>query len=158
MGDYDVVKAVLDRIADMRWMQIAINPAKPFAFGLLAAPRAVPVFGLPGNPVSSLVSFEVLARPALRRMMGREDVLRPSVLAVADDALVRRRDGKLHLMRVHASFGADGRLHVRARGPQGSHQLAATAVANALAYVADGDGVPSGGEVLVTLLSPDVDL
>jgi molybdenum cofactor synthesis domain-containing protein len=158
MGDYDVVKAVLDRIADMRWMQIAIKPAKPFAFGLLDSPRPVPVFGLPGNPVSSLVSFEVLARPALRRMMGRTDVLRPSVLAVADEPLRRRPDGKLHLMRVHASFGADGRLHVSARGPQGSHQLAATAVANALAYVADGEGVGTGGEVPVTLLSPEVDL
>jgi molybdopterin biosynthesis enzyme len=67
MGDYDVVKAVLGRIAEMEWMQIAIKPAKPFAFGLLAG---TPVFGLPGNPVSSLVSFELLARPALRKMMG----------------------------------------------------------------------------------------
>ena len=67
MGDYDVVKAVLGRIADMRWMQIAIKPAKPFAFGTIGG---TPIFGLPGNPVSSLVSFEMLARPALRRMMG----------------------------------------------------------------------------------------
>src|SRR5262245_41592758 len=72
MGDFDIVKAVLDRLAAMRWMQIAIKPAKPFAFGLLAGPEhPVPVFGLPGNPVSSLVSFELLARPALRQMMGR---------------------------------------------------------------------------------------
>ena len=78
MGDFDVVKAVLDRIADMRWMQIAIKPAKPFAFGLLAG-RHVPVFGLPGNPVSSLVSFELLARPALRQMMGHRQLDRPSV-------------------------------------------------------------------------------
>ena len=74
MGDYDVVKAVLGRIADMRWMQVAIKPAKPFAFGTL---DGVPVFGLPGNPVSSLVSFELLARPALRRMMGHGHVARP---------------------------------------------------------------------------------
>jgi len=53
---------VLGRIAEMRWMQIAIKPAKPFAFGLL---DGVPVFGLPGNPVSSLVSFELLARAEL---------------------------------------------------------------------------------------------
>ena len=72
MGDYDVVKAVLSRIADMRWMQVAIRPAKPFAFGLLddGTGRQVPVFGLPGNPVSSLVSFELFARPGLRQMMG----------------------------------------------------------------------------------------
>jgi molybdenum cofactor synthesis domain-containing protein len=71
MGDYDVVKAVLSRIADMRWMQIAIKPAKPFAFGLLPGPAGpVPVFGLPGNPVSSLVSFELFARPGIRTMAG----------------------------------------------------------------------------------------
>ena len=50
MGDYDVVKAVLGRIADMRWMQVAIKPAKPFAFGMLGG---TPMFGLPGNPVSA---------------------------------------------------------------------------------------------------------
>ncbi len=78
MGEYDVVKAVLSRIADMRWMQIAIKPAKPFAFGLLAAgDRRVPVFGLPGNPVSSMVSFELFARPALRKMMGHRGARAP---------------------------------------------------------------------------------
>ena len=81
MGDYDIVKSVLSRIADMSWMQIAIRPAKPFAFGLLAATdgRSVPVFGLPGNPVSSFVSFELLARPALRRMAGHPQPQRPEV-------------------------------------------------------------------------------
>ena len=149
MGDYDVVKAVLARIADMRWMQVAIKPAKPFAFGLL---DGTPVFGLPGNPVSSLVSFEMFARPALRRMMGHARLSRPSVVAVADDGLVRRPDGKTHLMRVTASFADDGRCHVRPVRAQGSHQLAATATADAIAVVPDGDGVPAGADVAVLLL------
>lgn len=154
MGDYDVVKAVLGRIADMHWMQIAIKPAKPFAFGLLASgERRVPVIGLPGNPVSSLVSFEVLARPALRHMAGHPEPDRPTVSAVADEGLPRRPDGKLHLMRVFASFGPDGRVHVRTVGAQGSHQLAATSLANAIAEVPDGPGVAPGGSVLVRLLS-----
>ena len=95
MGDYDVVKAVLSRIADMSWMQIAIRPAKPFAFGLLTATdgRSVPVFGLPGNPVSSFVSFELLARPALRRMAGHPQPQRPEVDAVTDEP-IHRRDRK----------------------------------------------------------------
>ena len=99
MGDYDVVKAVLGRIAEMEWMQVAIKPAKPFAFGTLAGAgdRAVPVFGLPGNPVSSLVSFEMFARPALRRMMGHRRLARPSVVAVTDADLQRRPDGRTHL-------------------------------------------------------------
>ena len=90
MGDYDVVKAVLGRIADMTWMQIAIKPAKPFAFGTL---DGTPIFGLPGNPVSSIVSYEMLARPALRRMMGHRRLARPSLVAVADEGadLVARR-------------------------------------------------------------------
>jgi molybdenum cofactor synthesis domain-containing protein len=150
MGDYDIVKAVLGRVADMRWMQIAIKPAKPFAFGTL---DGTPIFGLPGNPVSSIVSFEMLARPALLRMMGHPRLARPSVVAIADTELLRRPDGKVHLMRVMASFGDDGRCHVRPARAQGSHQLAATALANAIAIVPDGDGIPSGAEVAVVALT-----
>ena len=149
MGDYDVVKAVLGQIADMTWMQIAIKPAKPFAFGKI---DGTPVFGLPGNPVSSIVSFEMLARPALRRMMGHQRLARPSVVAVTDDELARRPDGKVHLMRVVADFGDDGRCHVRSARAQGSHQLAATAMANAIAIVPDGDGLPAGAEVAVVMM------
>jgi molybdopterin biosynthesis enzyme len=110
------------------------------------------VFGLPGNPVSSFVSFELLARPALRQMAGHPVPERPQVRAVADEPLRRRPDGKVHWMRVHGSFGSDGRLHVRSTGPQGSHQLAASAGANGLAAVPDGDGVAAGGDVAVMLL------
>ena len=149
MGDYDVVKAVLGRIADMTWMQMAIKPAKPFAFGLL---DGVPVFGLPGNPVSSLVSFELMARPALRQMMGHQRLTRQRVLAVADAPLNRRPDGKVHFMRVNGEFGPDGRYHVRPVAAQGSHQLAATAGADAMAIVPDGDGLEAGADVEALLL------
>jgi molybdopterin biosynthesis enzyme len=156
MGDFDLVKQVLDDIGDMRWMQIAIRPAKPFAFGLVGE-RGMPVFGLPGNPVSSLVSFELFARPALRRMLGHPDadLGRRRVRAVCDDDACRRRpDGKLHLARVVATYDdGDGRVHVRSAGGQGSHQLAAMANANGLALVPDGEGVGVGGQVEVLLLS-----
>jgi len=155
MGDFDVVKAVLSRIADMTWMQIAIRPAKPFAFGLLTSKdgRTVPIFGLPGNPVSSFVSFELLARPALRQMLGhRDELLRRSVVALADEPFRRRPDGKTHWTRVNGRFEADGRFHVRATGEQGSHQLAASAGANGLAEVPDGDGFEVGAALNVMLL------
>jgi molybdenum cofactor synthesis domain-containing protein len=154
MGDYDVVKAVLSKIAEMHWMQMAIKPAKPFAFGMLRAKdgRGVPVFGLPGNPVSSMISYELLARPALRMMMGHAQPERMTIRAVADVPLKRKRDGKEHFMRVVGHFGDDGRLHVRDSGPQGSHQLAATALANGVARVPDGDGLPAGADVEVFLL------
>jgi molybdenum cofactor synthesis domain-containing protein len=154
MGDYDVVKAVLSRIADMRWMEIAIKPARPFAFGQMANvdSEPIPVFGLPGNPVSSLVSYELLARPALRKMMGHRQPLAKPLRAIADSPLRRNRDGKVHYQRVHGAFADDGRYHVSAGGPQGSHQLAATAVASALAELPDGDGVAPGGDVFVYIL------
>jgi molybdenum cofactor synthesis domain-containing protein len=151
MGDFDVVKLVLDKIGRMHWMQVAIKPAKPFAFGLLGT-EETPVFGLPGNPVSSLVSFELFARPALRQMMGHRWPGRPEVIAVADEGLSRRPDGKTHFTRVQASFEPDGRCHVRSVGAQGSHQLAATASAAGLAVVPDGAGVPPGADVRVLLL------
>ncbi len=155
MGDFDVVKAVLSRIAKMQWMQLAIKPAKPFAFGQLQASdgRVVPIFGLPGNPVSSMISYELLARPALRKMMGHtHDLLRPTVRAVLDAPIKRKQDGKVHYVRVFGGFEADGRLHVRDTGPQGSHQLASTALANGLAYVPDSTGIEAGGEVDVYVI------
>jgi molybdenum cofactor synthesis domain-containing protein len=161
MGDLDLVKVVLDRVGDMRWMQVAIRPAKPLAFGLVAGPardgdglRAVPVFGLPGNPVSSLVSFELFARPALRQMAGHLPgrLHRARLAAVTDVDLRRRADGKAHFVRVTAAVGVDGVVHVRPSAGQGSHQLAAAARADGLAVLADGEGVGAGDTVPVLML------
>ena len=154
MGDYDLVKVTLNRLGEMQWMQIAIQPAKPFAFGQLQhGERAVPVFGLPGNPVSSMVSFELIARPAILKMMGHQDLDRALVPAIADAPLRRRHgDGKVNWQRVVALRGEDGRVHVKSTGAQGSHQLANSAGANAFARLDDGPGVESGDEVLVVLL------
>jgi molybdopterin biosynthesis enzyme len=101
------------------------------------------------------VSFELLARPALRQMMGYRRLTRQSLVAVADVALTRHADGKVHFMRVNGEFGEDGRFHVRPVDAQGSHQLAATAGADAMAVVPDGDGIPAGGEVAVLMLRGD---
>jgi molybdenum cofactor synthesis domain-containing protein len=150
MGDFDYIKVVLDRMGAMQWWQVAIKPAKPLAFGVVSGK---PVFGLPGNPVSSMVSFELFARPALRRMMGHRDPFRPTVEAVADEALRRRPDGKVHFVRVIASTGGDGRWHIRSSGGQASNLLRAMALANALAIVPDGDGIDAGGDVEVMLLT-----
>ncbi|HEY2301708.1 MAG TPA: gephyrin-like molybdotransferase Glp [Acidimicrobiales bacterium] len=152
MGEFDYVKKVLDELGEMQWMQIAIRPAKPLAFGLIGGK---PVIGLPGNPVSSMVSFELFARPALRQMMGVPDdqLDRPRIRAIADEPLRRRPDGKTHLARVVADWGADGRCHVRFSGGQASNLLRAMALADALAFVPDGEGVPASGDVDVWFLS-----
>lgn len=156
MGDTDLVKVVLDRLGRMRWMQVAIRPAKPLAFGVVPAPdgREVPVFGLPGNPVSSMVSFALFARPGLRRMAGhRDDRLHlPRWRAVAAEPLPRRPDGKVHFVRVTVESDEDGRLRVRSAGGQGSHQLGAMARADGLAVLPDGEGAAAGDEVVVLLL------
>ena len=148
MGDFDYVKVVLDRIGEMRWMQVAVRPAKPLAFGLV---DGVPVFGLPGNPVSSMVSFELFARPALRAMSGHRGLDRPRVEAVVVGELRRRADGKVHFGRVVVEY-RDGRYLAWSAGGQGSHQLAAMATATGLAILPDGDGMSDGDEVEVILL------
>ena len=151
MGDFDYVKVVLDRIGEMRWMQIAIKPAKPFAFGIV---DGTPMFGLPGNPVSSMVSFELLAKPALRAMAGHgPDDLGPTLVrAVSDDKLGHRGDGKTHYVRVAAKRDEHGVMRVIRSGGQGSHQLAAMTRADALAVVSDGARAGVGDPVDVILL------
>jgi molybdenum cofactor synthesis domain-containing protein len=154
MGDFDYVKAVLDRIGKMHWMQVAIRPAKPFAFGLVAG---TPIFGLPGNPVSSMVSYEVLARPGLRRMAGRadDDLIRPAVPAVVDGGGWRgARDGRTSFVRVRSRFGEDGRLRVASAGGQGSHQLYAMARSDALAVTPPDVSVVEGDDIPVLVLGP----
>jgi molybdenum cofactor synthesis domain-containing protein len=155
MGDSDPVRAVLDRFGGLNWLQVAIRPAKPFAFGVLPGPAGpVPVLGLPGNPVSALVSFELLARPALRQMMGHPDPYGTSILGIADAPLPRPHgDGRTAFLRVSCQFGPDGRLHVRPVAGQDSHQLSASAAAGGLAQVEDGHRVEAGDEVPVLLLS-----
>jgi molybdopterin molybdotransferase len=158
MGDYDFVKVVLERLAAERpgstydWMKIAIKPAKPLAF---AAIGGVPVFGLPGNPVSSRVSFELLARPALRRLAGHSRVLPEMVFAVAATPLRRRPDGRVHFDRVQVRYeaaGASGGYVCERSGVQASNVLSGMAAATGLAVLADGEGADAGETVPVILL------
>ena len=144
MGAFDYVKVVLDRLGEMRWMQIAIKPAKPFAFGLIGT---TPVFGLPGNPVSSMVSYELLARPALRKMAGHERIDRSVRRAISEEPFGRHDDGKTHFVRVTGGPDETGRWHVRKLTGQGSHQLTAMARAGALAIIPDGTEIAAGDEV-----------
>jgi molybdopterin molybdotransferase len=156
MGDFDYVKVVLEQLAHERagsgftWLQVAIKPAKPLAFGTLGP---VPVFGLPGNPVSSRVSFELFARPALRKLAGRTALHNPIVKAIARTPFARRPDGKLHLDRVRVTI-EDGRYVVERAGFQASNVLSGMAAADGLARIPDGPGVDAGAELEVLLLGP----
>ena len=148
MGDYDYVKEVLKRVGDMRWMQIAIKPAKPLAFGTIGD---TPIFGLPGNPVSSMVSYELFARSGLRSMMGFPQPVRPTIQGIAATPLQRRSDGKIHFARVDVKHEGSELVAYSISG-QGSHMLAAMARSNALAVLPDGDGCQAGDPVDLLLL------
>jgi molybdenum cofactor synthesis domain-containing protein len=154
VGDLDVVKLVLQKrsAGTMRWMQVAIRPAKPFAFGLLDG--GIPVFGLPGNPVSAMVSFELFVRPAGLRMGGHGKLDRAIVTATTDADMSRRTDGKTHFLRSVASVDEHGVFRVHPLSGQESHQLSAMADANGLAILPDGDGVRAGARVQVMLIDP----
>ena len=156
VGDLDLVRVVLEKLSGgtMRWMQVAIRPAKPFAFGLLAG-SGTPVFGLPGNPVSAMVSFELFVRPALRAMGGHHSLHRPVVSATMVHPLARQKDGKLHLLRAQLRVDEDGNWRARTTEGQESHQLRAMAAANSLVLLPDGTGVPEGAMVRVLMLDAD---
>lgn len=155
VGDVDFVKSVLADICEgtARWMQVAMRPGKPFAFGN-AGHGSTPVFGLPGNPVSTRVSFEMFVRPALRRLAGHRMLERTTINMVLDCPLARKPDGKLHLVHVDSRIHPDGRMHIESASRHGSHLLSAVAKANALAMIPDGDGFEPG-DIVRTLLLDD---
>jgi molybdopterin biosynthesis enzyme len=150
------MKGVLETVSGilMRSMQVAVKPAKPFAFGLFQGTQ-IPIFGLPGNPVSALVSYELFVRPALRHMAGHQSIYRPQISATADVKFARKPDGKLHLVRVCAWIDPHGNIRARPSGGQGSHMMLPMAEANALALVPDGEGVSAGSPVEVLILNDD---
>ncbi len=150
VGAYDVVKEVLSRLGTVRFSKVAMQPGMPQGFGTIG-PDSTPVFGLPGNPVSALVSFEVFVRPALRRMLGAEPLARPQVSARSTEEL-RSPKGKRTFVRVHLDVKA-GSYSVTPVSGAGSHLLAGMARANALAVVPEGvEKVKKGDQVQVMLL------
>ncbi|HXI46174.1 MAG TPA: gephyrin-like molybdotransferase Glp [Candidatus Acidoferrales bacterium] len=160
VGPYDVVKAAFAELGTVDLWRVAVQPGKPFALGVVARAGGPPVllFGLPGNPVSGVVTFELFVRPAIRVLAGRRDPLRPLDRAVLLDA-ARKSSGRRAYLRVTAEREVDGaaardergRVLVRLAGGaagQGSHVLSALAASDALAIVPeDLDAVPAGSPV-----------
>ena len=150
VGAYDVVKEVLSRLGTVGFHRVAMQPGMPQGFGTIG-PDSTPVFGLPGNPVSAQVSFEAFVRPALRRMLGAEQVMRPVVSAVST-ADLRSSAGKRSFLRVWLEV-KDGAYVVSPVSGSGSHLIAGMARANALAVVPEGvELVASGSAVQVMVL------
>jgi molybdenum cofactor synthesis domain-containing protein len=156
VGDADFVKSVLVELCGdrARSMQVAMKPGKPFAFGVTTH-SGVPIFGLAGNPVSTLVGFEAFVRPALRRLGGHRVLERLTVSMVLDCPLARKPDGRLHLAHAVARVHDDGRIHVERVARQASHLLHAVAGANVLLFVPDGEGAGTGDIVRGMVLDSD---
>ncbi len=147
-GTRDLLPDVIDALGEVTTAKVAMKPGMPQIRGRIGE---TPVIGLPGNPVSAFVSFEVFVRPALRRLQGRRDVNRPTVTAVATEPL-RASAGKRAYLRVRLAR-EEGRWLATPTGPQGSHVISSIARADGLAVIAeDVDEVAAGDEVRVHLL------
>lgn len=148
MGDFDVVKNVLAAEGEISFWRVRMKPGKPLAFGKL---HGVPHLGLPGNPVSSLVSFELFARPALLLMQGRTRLDRPTVEATMLDG-VPQKDDRRHYMRVIVEKKGSEWV-ARLTGEQGSGILSSVTRANGLAIApAEMSSVAPGARLEVMLL------
>ncbi|MBI4299871.1 MAG: molybdopterin molybdotransferase MoeA [Chloroflexi bacterium] len=151
-GDYDIVKDVLARHGEIAFWTIRMRPGKPMAFGLLesrqpdGSVRKVPHLGLPGNPVSSMVTFELYARPAILKMLGRSAPARPSVLATLRGRLVNT-DGRRVYARVVVTQDEE-RFIARPTSDQSSGVLTSMALANGLAIVPENRPAVGDGETV----------
>ena len=141
MGAYDLVKQVLSELGRIEFWRVAMQPAKPFAFGFLGD---TPLFGLPGNPVSVTVSFEQFVRPALLKRMGARRLFRPRGTAVLAEDVSTNPD-KVVFPRMAVRRQGDGWV-ARLAGGQGSNVLSALAAADAFGVVPVGVGDLAAGQ------------
>lgn len=154
VGQYDFVKDILKEYGiDMKFWSVGIRPGHPIAFGLVGE---MPIFGLPGNPVSTMVTFEVFARPALLKMGGHTALFRPVVDAVIEEEF-HDRPGRTHYVRAAVRY-KDGKYLVRSTGAQGSGVLMSMAYANSFMILPpDKDKVLPGEIVKVQLIGRPVE-
>jgi molybdopterin molybdotransferase len=149
VGDYDFVREVLNDLGmEMVFWKVAMKPGMPLAFGTI---EGKPVFGLPGNPVSSMVSFEQFVRPSLLKMMGHRQIFRPIIEAILKEE-IHKEPGRRHFVRASVSFERDHYV-VTITGAQGSGILRSMVKANGLVVIPeDREIVRAGEKVRVQLL------
>jgi molybdopterin molybdotransferase len=140
MGDFDVVKGVLEQIGQMDFWKVAMRPGAPQTYGTIGG---TPFFGLPGNPTSTMVGFELFVRPAIRKMRGFADLQRPRIQAVlAED--VRKKPDRRYFLRGRVERSSDG-YTARLSGRQSSAMLTAMHAANCLISLPEGESAFSAG-------------
>jgi molybdopterin-guanine dinucleotide biosynthesis protein MobB len=150
-GDYDMVKDVLAEQGEIGFWTVCMKPGKPIAFGVInkvkgRRKRKVPHLGLPGNPVSSMVTFEQFARPAILAMMGKESLAKPTIRAIIDDN-IKSTDARRVFARVVVTKRG-GEYHASVTGPQGSGMLTSMVKANGLAVIPENSSGAKAGDVV----------
>ena len=146
VGDHDLVKDVLESMGlALDFWRVRMRPGSPFSFGWLTiSGKRIPVFGLPGNPVSALVTFELLVRPAIRKMLGRSQLFSP-VMRVRCADRIPSKSGLTHFLRAQLRMSETGEWLARLTGAQGSGLITSMAMADALLIVPeDRDGLEQG--------------
>ena len=150
VGDHDHVKPVVDAMGQMDFWSIALRPGRPLAFGELRTKRgAVPIFGLPGNPVSALLTFELFVRPALLKMAGRSKLHRPRVEARLLDRIEKPIGLRMFARGIHDAAAGT----VRSTGPQGSGILRSMSLANCLIDLPESASAAGADETVSVLLT-----
>lgn len=147
VGAGDFVKGIVEEIGSLDFWRIAIKPGKPLAFGRIG--NAL-FFGLPGNPVSSLVTFELFVRPVLRRLAGHGETSRPQITATLAEPL-SHEPGRREFVRARIEY-RDGESFATTTGAQGSHRISSLVGANALLVAHEDHGDYEAGERLPALL------
>jgi len=150
VGDYDLVKAMLKDLGKMNFWKVAMRPGQPLAFGMVFGK---PLFGLPGNPVSSMVSFEQFVRPSILKMAGHHQLYRPTLQALLKQD-IEKKAGLVHFIRCRL-VRRGAQVYASTTGEQGSGILSSMVKAQGLIVLpAEGTLARAGQKVEVILLDP----
>jgi molybdopterin molybdotransferase len=155
VGDYDLVKDIMAEIGSrIQFWRVAMRPGRPLAFGLLGGK---PLFGLPGNPVSSMVSFEQFIRPSILKMRGYRNIFRKAIRAEMTEGFTKKK-GLTYLLRARVEY-RDGKYYAATTGEQGSGILKSMVLANGLIVLPeDVQALNPGDMVAVQLLDNSMNL
>jgi molybdopterin molybdotransferase len=158
VGDYDIVKEVLAQEGEIGFWRVRMKPGKPLAFGQIkGVEKSVPHLGLPGNPVSSMVAFEMFARPAILKMMGKRNLTKPTIEAILEDRILNKDGRRVFTRAIVERRGA--KYFARLTGPQGSGVLTSMSLANGLVVVPEKVAeVKPGDTIRVMMLDWDEDV
>ena len=156
VGDYDMVKDVLASEGEISFWTVRMKPGKPLAFGAFrgvakdGSPRRIPHLGLPGNPVSSMLTFELFARPAMLKMMGKKNLAKPVIDAVLEEPVVNTDGRRMYIRAIVSKRG--NKHYARLTGPQGSGILTSMSLANGLVVISENTARAKAGEIVKVIM------